>query len=324
MSGALAGVLCAGAAALVLPRAFLPPFNEGTLTINTTFTPCISLAESNRVGLIAERLLLEVPEAKAVGRRTGRAELDEHAEGVHSSEIEVDLKPSARSRDAIVTDIRSRLAVLPMSVNVGQPISHRLDHMLSGVRAQIALKIFGEDLDALARSAELLRARLSRIPGLVDLQIERQVRIPQIDIAVDHHRAALYGVQPAAITDELQRLSNGRVTSRIVDGNRHFDVVLRLDEKRRGTAGLADMLIQSPSGWIPVRQVADVKETDGPNQILRENGKRRIVVFANTDGKTDMARVVADIRREVAAASLPASFFTHLEGCFSRRRKQPG
>ena len=324
MSGALAGVLCAGAAAPVLPRAFLPPFNEGTLTINTTFTPGVSLAESNRVGLIAERLLLEVPEAKAVGRRTGRAELDEHAEGVHSSEIEVDLKPSARSRDAIVTDIRSRLAVLPMSVNVGQPISHRLDHMLSGVRAQIALKVFGEDLDALARSAELLRARLSRIPGLVDLQIERQVRIPQIDIAVDHHRAALYGVQPAAITDELQRLSNGRVTSRIVDGNRHFDVVLRLDEKRRGTAGLADMLIQSPSGWIPVRQVADVKETDGPNQILRENGKRRIVVFANTDGKTDMARVVADTRREVAAASLPASFFTHLEGCFSRRRKQPG
>jgi HME family heavy-metal exporter len=318
---ALAGVVGAGTAAFYLPRAFLPPFNEGTLTINTTFVPGISLAESNRVGLIAERLIMEVPEVKSVGRRTGRAELDEHAEGVHSSEIEVDLKPSSREREAVVFDIRSKLAILPMSVNVGQPISHRLDHMLSGVRAQIALKIFGEDLDGLVRTAEDLRVRLSKVPGLVDLQVERQVRIPQIEVAVDYKRAALYGLQPAAITDELQRLSNGRLTSRIVDGSRRFDVVLRLDDAQRGTTALGDHLIQAPSGWIPIRQVADVTETDGPNQILRENGKRRIVVLANTDASTDMARAIADIRREVAASSLPVGFFTALEGTFQAQEE---
>jgi HME family heavy-metal exporter len=318
---AFVGVIGAGAAALYLPRAFLPPFNEGTLTINTTFTPGISLAESNRVGLIAERLILDLPEVKSVGRRTGRAELDEHAEGVHSSEIEVDLRLSARSRDSIVAEIRGKLAILPMAINIGQPISHRLDHMLSGVRAQIALKVFGEDLDGLVSTAENLRSRLAKVPGLVDLQVERQVRIPQIEIAVDYQRAALYGLQPAAITDELQRLSNGRAVSRIVDGSRRFDVVMRLDDAQRGTAALSDYLIQSPQGWIPLRQVADVHETDGPNQILRENGKRRIVIFANTDGTTDMARAIADIRREMASAALPQGFFTSLEGTFQAQEE---
>jgi HME family heavy-metal exporter len=321
ISIALVGVISAGAAAFYLPRAFLPPFNEGTLTINTTFMPGISLAESNRVGLIAERLILDVPEVKSVGRRTGRAELDEHAEGVHSSEIEVDLRVSERSRDTIVADIRGKLAILPMAVNIGQPISHRLDHMLSGVRAQIALKVFGEDLDGLVRTAENLRSRLAKVPGLVDLQVERQVRIPQIEIAINYQRAALYGLQPAAITDELQRLSNGRAVSRIVDGSRRFDVVMRLDDAQRGTTALSDYLIQSPQGWIPLRQIADVRETDGPNQILRENGKRRIVIFANTDGNTDMARVIADIRREVASSALPQGFFTSLEGTFQAQEE---
>ena len=317
----IVGVLVAALGAIELPRAFLPSFNEGTLTINTSFTPGISLAESTRVGLIAERLILDIPEVKAVGRRTGRAELDEHAEGVHSSEIEVDLKASGRNREAIVADIRSRLGILPMAVNVGQPISHRLDHMLSGVRAQIALKIYGEDLDALVRAAEDMRSRLVKIPGLVDLQVERQVRIPQIEVTVDYARAALHGLQPAAITDELQRLSNGKLVSRITDGGRRFDVVLRLDDRQRGTVALGDHLIQSPTGWIPVRQVAEVRETDGPNQILRENGKRRIVVFANTEASTDMARAIADIRREIAAAALPAGFFTTLEGTFQAQEE---
>jgi CzcA family heavy metal efflux pump len=321
MTGALTGVLIAGAVATQLPRSFLPPFNEGSFTINLLFNPGISLAESHRVGLIAERLMMQIPEVRQVGRRTGRAELDEHAEGVHSSEVEVDLKPSSRSKDEIVQDIRTKLAVLPVATNVGQPISHRLDHMLSGVRAQIALKIYGEDLDTLRRVAAEFRDKLAAVPGVVDLQVEKQVRIPQLEITVDYERAALFGLQPAAITEALERLSNGRVVSRLVDGNRRFDVVMRLPDQLRTTQALADMLIETPLGWVPVRQLAEVRETDGPNQILRENGKRRIVVLANSDGRTDMAKIVADIRGLVAQSQLPQGYFTSFEGTFQAQEE---
>jgi heavy-metal exporter, HME family len=321
MTTALVGVLVAVSAAIALPRAFLPPFNEGTLTVNLLFQPGISLAESHRVGFIAERLILDVPEVKLVARRTGRAELDEHAEGVHSSEIEVDLTPSHRSKTDIINEIRSRLAVLPAATNIGQPISHRLDHMLSGVRAQIAIKIFGDDLDTLRSVAEGLRQRLSSVSGLVDLQVERQVRIPQLEITVDYKKAALYGLQPAQITEQLERLSNGRLVSRLVDGNRRFDLVVRLNDRARSTFGLAELLIETPSGWVPLRQIAEVRETDGPNQILRENTKRRIVVLGNSDGARDMAAIVADIRREVAAATLPTGYFASLEGTFQAQEE---
>ena len=321
MSGAMVGVILALGATVALPRSFLPPFNEGTLTINLLFQPGISLGESHRVGFIAETLILEVPEAKLVARRTGRAELDEHAEGVHSSEIEVALTPSGRSKEDITRDIRDRLAVLPVSTNIGQPISHRLDHMLSGVRAQIAIKIFGDDLDTLRNLAVDLRQRLESVPGLVDLQVERQVRIPQLEITVDYRKAALYGLQPAHITEQLQRLSNGRLVSRLVDGNRRFDLVVRLSDDARTTKGLAELLIETPTGWVPLRQVAEVKESDGPNQILRENTKRRIVVLANSDGARDMAAIVADIRRALASARLPTGFFTSLEGTFQAQEE---
>ncbi|MGE8130983.1 efflux RND transporter permease subunit, partial [Methylobacterium sp. NPDC080182] len=315
-------VVAAGVAAWTLPRAFLPPFNEGSFTVNMTFNPGISLAESNRVGLIAEKLLLDIPGVRTVGRRTGRAELDEHAEGVHASEIEVALDAGAeRPKEALVADIRGRLAALPVAVNVGQPISHRLDHMLSGVRAEIALKVYGEDLDALRRIANALRDRMAAIPGLADLQVERQVRIPQLEVRVDYTRAALYGVQPAAVVEQISRLSNGRVVSTVVDGVRRFDVVLRLSEDRRTTAGLGDLLLETPSGWVPARQVADIRETDGPNQILRENARRRIVVQANTDGGRDMATVVAAIREAVAKEPLPPGFFTSLEGTFQAQEE---
>jgi HME family heavy-metal exporter len=317
----LIAVIAAGIGAFNLPRAFLPPFNEGTLTINAMFNPGISLAESNRVGLIAEKLLLDVPEVKSVGRRTGRAELDEHAEGVHSSEIEVDLVASGRKRDEVVADIRARLGVLPMAINVGQPISHRLDHMLSGVRAQIALKIFGDDLYALSRTAEELRQRMATIPGVVDLQVEKQVRIPQLEISVDYQRAALYGVQPAAVVDQLQRLSNGKLLSRIVDGVRRFDIVERLDDRARTGAALGALLVETPYGRVPVRQIADLRETDGPNQILRENGRRRIVVFANAAPGADMARIVADIRGRLIEAKMPAGVFASLEGTFQAQEE---
>ncbi|CAL8977710.1 Cobalt-zinc-cadmium resistance protein CzcA [Rhodoplanes serenus] len=309
------------AAVVTLPRAFLPPFNEGTFTIMMTFNPGVSLAESNRVGAIAERLLTDVPGIASVGRRTGRAELDEHAEGVHVSELEVALAGRGRAKDEIVADIRNRLAVLPLSINVGQPISHRLDHMLSGIRSELALKIFGDDLDALRSTAEALRDKLAAIPGLVDLQVEKQVRIPQLEIRVDYGRAALYGVQPAAVVDQLGRLSNGRVISRVLDGNRRFDVVMRLPDHIRTTRGLGDLLIETPRGWIAARQIAEIRETTGPNQILRENGRRRMVVLANTDGRTDMAEIVTAIRRAIDATPLPAGSYARLEGTFQAQEE---
>ncbi|TIN20720.1 MAG: efflux RND transporter permease subunit [Mesorhizobium sp.] len=317
----LLGVGSAAYAVTLLPRSFLPPFNEGTLTISLAYNPGIALAESNRLGLIAETIIKEVPEVVSVGRRTGRAELDEHAEGVHASEIDVDLKRSARSKEEVMADIRQRLAVLPATLNVGQPISHRLDHMLSGVRAEVALKIYGDDIDTLRSTAEMLREKLSGVQGLVDLQVEKQVRIPQLRVDVDHERAALYGLTPASITEALESMSNGRTVSQIVEGNRRFDVVMRLSDVDRSTAGLADLLIFTPAGTVPLRMVADVVETDGPNQILRENGQRRIAVLGNSDSERDMAAIVADIRSILSETMLPQGYVARLEGTFQAQEE---
>jgi HME family heavy-metal exporter len=304
-------------AAAWLPRTFLPPFNEGTLDVSLQYNPGISLHESNRLGLIAEQLLMGMPEVASVGRRTGRAELDEHAEGVHFSEIDVDLKSSLRPRDEILADIRSRLAVLPASVSVGQPIAHRMDHMLSGIRAEIALKVYGDDLDTLRNLAETLRDRLSSVKGVADLQVEKQNRIPQLRVEADYERAKLYGVTPAALTGALEGMSNGRVVSQVVtDGNRRFDVVIRLSDADRSTRGLADLLIETPSGHVPLQLVARIQETDGPNQILRENGQRRIAVYANSDGLRDRAQIVADIRGVLAQTQWPQGYSATLEGTY--------
>jgi heavy-metal exporter, HME family len=321
ISAVVLAVLIAAWAVTLLPRAFLPPFNEGTLTISTLFQPGISLAESNRLGLLAERLIREVPEVVSVGRRTGRAELDEHAEGVHSSEIDVDLRPSGRRKVEVLTDLRARLAALPMSINLGQPISHRLDHLLSGVRAEIALKVYGDDLDTLRTLAEQFREQLTGVRGLVDLQVEKQVRIPQLRVAVNFERIALYGITPSAITEALEGLSNGRVVSQILQGNKRFDVVVRLKDADRTTEGLTRLLISTPAGHIPLGLVATVTEEDGPNQILRENAARRIVVLANSDGRSDMARVVADIRKVIVGTALPVGYRASLEGTFQAQEE---
>jgi HME family heavy-metal exporter len=307
-------------AAFALPRAFLPTFNEGTVLVSVVLQPGISLAQSDRLGRIAEEIVAQVPEVRSVGRRTGRAELDEHAEGVHSSELDVDLRPSARRREEVLADIRGRLAALPVSITVGQPIAHRLDHMLSGVRAQIALKIYGDDYDTLRGLAADFETRLKRIPGVVDLQTEKQVRIPQMQVRVDYAKAALYGLNPNKVTEALEALSNGKVVSQIVDGQKRFDVVVRLSDADRSTRALGDMLIESPAGRIPLGTVAEILETDGPNQIQRENGRRRIAVFANTDG-SDMARIVADIRTAIAATKLPQGYFASLEGQFQAQEE---
>jgi HME family heavy-metal exporter len=303
-------------AATLLPRTFLPPFNDGTLVVSLQYDPGISLAESHRLGLLAERLVMQVPEVKSVGRRTGRAELDEHAEGVHSSEIDVDLHPSTRPKADVLADLRARLATLPASVNVGQPISHRLDHLLSGVRAEIALKIFGDDPDTLRAIAERFRARLAVVPGLVDLQVEKQVRIPQLQIRIDPERAALHGLSPASLTETLETLTGGRKVSEIIDGARRFDVVVRLAESDRSSKGLSGLLVSTPAGTIPLSLIADITETDGPKQILRENGRRRIVVLANSDGKSDMAAIAEAIRAIIAQTPMPSGYTAALEGTF--------
>jgi heavy-metal exporter, HME family len=316
-AGAAAAVVATVFAAISLPRTFLPPFNEGTLDVSLQYNPGISLQESNRLGLIAERLLMEISEVASVGRRTGRAELDEHAEGVHFSEIDVDLKPSSRPRDEILSEIRARLAVLPASVSVGQPIAHRMDHMLSGIRAEIALKIHGDDLDTLRYLAETVHQRLAPVKGLADLQVEKQNRIPQLRVEADYDRAKLYGVTPAAVTGALEGMAGGRIVSQVVtDGNRRFDVVIRLSDTDRSTTGLADLLIETPSGHVPLHLVAKIQETDGPNQILRENGERRIAVYANGDGRRDRAEIVADIRGVLAETQWPQGYSATLEGTY--------
>ncbi|VWX62899.1 Heavy-metal exporter, HME family [Burkholderiales bacterium 8X] len=319
---ALAVLAVAAAAASVpfFPRAFLPAFNEGSLVLGMVFNPGTALAEANRMGALAERLIAEVPEVTQVGRRTGRAELDEHAEGVHSSDIDVELKRSSRSREAIAADIRARLSVLPAQVAIGQPISHRLDHLLSGVRAQIALKIFGEDTDVLRGLGSKMRQGLAGIPGLVDLTVEKQVLIPQITVRIDQRRLAQTGLSPGEAVRVLQALTDGAHGAQIVDGLRRYELVLRLPDNQRSPQDLSATLVDTPAGRLPVSSFATVQETDGPNQIGRENGRRRIVVYANTDG-SDMGRVIADIRTVIARTGLPAGTFVSLEGQFQAQEQ---
>ena len=319
---AVAALAVAVAAASVpfFPRAFLPAFNEGSLVLGMVFNPGTALAEANRMGSLAETLIAEVPEVTQVGRRTGRAELDEHAEGVHSAEIDIDLKRSGRDRETITADIRARLSVLPAQVAIGQPISHRLDHLLSGVRAQIALKIFGEDNDTLRGLGEQMRQGLSGIPGLVDLTVEKQVLIPQITVRIDQRKLAQTGLSPGEAVRVLQALTDGAHGADIVDGLRRYELVLRLPDNRRSPQDLAATLIDTPAGRLPVASFATVQETDGPNQIGRENGRRRIVVYANTDG-SDMGRVVDDIRTVIARTALPTGTFISLEGQFQAQEQ---
>ncbi|MEC4721632.1 efflux RND transporter permease subunit [Noviherbaspirillum sp. CPCC 100848] len=320
LAAAALGVAVAAATVPFFPRAFLPSFNEGSLVMGMTFTPGTSLAEANRMGALAETLIREVPEVSRVGRRAGRAELDEHAEGVHSSEIDIDLKRSGRDREQVMADLRARMAVIPASVAIGQPISHRLDHLLSGVRAQIAVKIYGDDLDTLRGLAEGLRGKLAGVPGLVDLSVERQVLIPQIKVRIDYRKAAQVGLPPGQVLKTLETLSEGERVAQVVDGPRRFDLMVRLPDQGRSPRDLSRVMLDSPAGRIPLSAIATVEESDGPNQIGRENGRRRIIVYANTDG-SDMSRVVADIREAVAATRLPGSYFVSIEGQFQAQEQ---
>ncbi len=316
-------VLLAAVAVPFFPKTFLPPFNEGTLLVGLRLNPGVTLAESSALAQQAERLVAGVPEVAHVGRRSGRAELDEHAEGVHVSELDIGLRPAAeqsRPMAEIVADIRGRLANLPAAVAVGQPISHRIDHMLSGVRSQIAVKLFGDDLDTLRGEADALRARLAGIPGIADLEIEKQVLTPQIKVRVDYAAAAQYGVPTPQILAALQSLVEGEKVAQIVEGNRRFSLVVRLPESARSLEGLGRILLETPSGRIPLSRIASIEDSDGPNQISRDDGKRRIVISANAQGRA-LSEIVEDIRRVLAETRLPAGYFLTLGGQFQAQEE---
>ncbi len=308
----------------VFGREFLPPFNEGTATINIVSAPGISLAESNRIGTVAEQLLLAVPEVKTTGRRTGRAELDEHAEGVHYSEIDVDFRHTDRPRTEVLADIRAKLGQLPgVSVNIGQPISHRLDHILSGVRAQVAVKIFGPDLSVLRQKAEEAKAAMARVPGVVDLSVETQVLIPQLLVRVRPEDALRHGLQPGALTEQLETALAGRVVGEVLEGQRVFEVVVRFDDEARATPDALKVVpIDVPGGGtVALSDVADVLESTGPNQVSRENAQRRIVVSCNVAGR-DLVGTVGDIQKAIAAdVHMPsADYFVQYGGQFESQQ----
>lgn len=332
---------------------FLPPFNEGTLTINLRMEPGTSLDESQRVAARAERLILEVPEVLSVSRRTGRAELDEHAEGVNSSEIDVRLaehtvpKPGwgfaalrlvplahlwgfesvGRPRCDVIADVRDRIANIPgAAVNIGQPISHRLDHMMSGIRAQIAVKVFGQDLRELRTAAYDIQERIQPIPGVVDLQIEPQVEISQVRLKVKRDEAARYGLAPGDVAELLETAYKGRVVSQVLDEDRYFGLVVWFDETSRSDpAVINETILETPSGRrVALGQVAEVLDTTGPNTLMREHVQRRIVVFCNVQGR-DLASVVKDIKSALAPVEenlrkLPGSYYLEYSGQFEAQQ----
>lgn len=323
MASAAALVLAAAATVPFLGRSFLPQFNEGTATVNVLAPPGTSLEESNRLGLLAERLIASVPEVRTVGRRTGRAEQDEHAEGVHYSELDVDFKEGGRPRGEVLADVRARLAQLPgVSVSVGQPISHRLDHLLSGIRAQVAVKIFGNDLDELRAKAEEVRQVMAGVPGIVDLQVEQQTLIPQLQVRLKREEAARLGVQPGAMAEQLEEAFNGVVVGQVLEGQRTFDVLVRYDDVARSSAeSFRRALVDTPSGArVPVSAVAEVIETRGPNLINHDHLQRRVVVMANVAGR-DLGSSVDEVRAQVAErVKLPVGASIAYEGQFESQQ----
>ena len=321
-----AGLLVVAAAAVVFTfgREFLPAFNEGTATVNVVSAPGISLEESNRIGSVAERLLLNVPEVKTTGRRTGRAELDEHAEGVHYSEIDVDFSPGGRERSVVLADMRRVLDQLPgVSSSIGQPISHRLDHILSGVRAQVAVKIFGPDLDVLRLKAAEVRAVMEAVPGVVDLSVETQVLIPQLLLRVRPADAARHGIPPGALAAQLETALNGQVVAQVLEEQRVFDVVVRFDDRfRTSPEALKAVPIGLPGGGtVTLGDLADIVEATGPNQVNRENSQRRIVVSCNVAGR-DLVGTVEEIRGAIGeGVKFPSSdYFVQYGGQFESQK----
>lgn len=303
IAGAVAALLIAVASLVAAGRSFLPEFNEGALTISAVTIPGISLADANALGNSLERLLLSVPEVASTARRTGRAELDEHVQGVESAEIDVRLEMQDRSREDVVTEIREKVSLLPgTNVTVGQPISHRIDHMLSGTRANVAVKIFGDDLELLRGLASQVQAAIAPIDGVVDLSTEMQTEIPTLRVKVEPALAARHGLPAGAVTEALQTARVGRVVGQVLEGQIAFPLVVRYArDESTDLEAIGATMIEAPGGTqIPLAEVATLQRDRGPNFVMRENVQRRIVVQCNVAGR-DLRSVVDDIQRQVAA-----------------------
>lgn len=297
---------------------FLPAFNEGSFTINVSTLPGVSLEESDNVGRRAEMLLLSVPEIKTVARKTGRAELDEHALGANVSEIEAPFELSDRPKKAVVEEIRHKLGTLPgVNVEIGQPISHRIDAMLSGTRANIAIKLFGTDLNKMFEIGNKIKTEISAIPGVVDLNVEQQVERPQLQIVPKREMLAKYGVTPSEFTDMVEVYLAGRTVSRVYEGNRVFDLTVKADDDSRSTIeAIRDMPVDVMGGKVPFSQIAEIRSAAGPNTINRENVARKIVISANvSDG--DLQGAVNRIRKTINdKVPLPEGYHVEYGGQF--------
>lgn len=311
-----------------LGRDFLPPFNEGSVQVNVLLPPGTSLATSNHIaGMVDERLKKMQQDGKvlAFGRRTGRAELDEHAEGVNVSEIIVSLNPqSGQSREETLEEMREELSQVPgVVIGVEQPLAHLISHMLSGVKAQVGIKLYGDDLAVLRNKAEEMRAAIADVPGVKDLMVEQQVEIPQLQIKLDRELLASNGMTSDYVNEFIETAMNGRTVSEIVLGERKFDLVVRLDDEfRQDPAKFQRLALNLPSGGrVPLSAVAQVYESSGPNTINRENVRRRIILQCNTAGR-DLNSVATDIQRRLAPiqASLPHGYFLEFGGQFESQR----
>jgi Cu(I)/Ag(I) efflux system membrane protein CusA/SilA len=324
---AFCGVLFLGALALLpfMGQNFLPAFNEGTATIGVAAYPGISLKASDELGTKIEKAILSVPEAKSTIRRTGRAEMDEHAEGVHWSEIDVDFKDGGRDRRVVLQEIRKKIeAVGDVYVNIGQPISHRLDHLLSGVRAQIAIKIFGPDLTELRQLGVAVEDTLKTVDGIVDLQLEPLVMIPQLKILVDREAAGKYIIGPGNLAEDLEMSLNGTTVAQMIEEQRIYDIFMRLDDSsRKEPETINSTIIKTrPNGeHIRVKDVAEVYESDGPNMINRENLQRRIVISANSHER-DLGSLIKEIKAKIGKnVVLPEGYFIEYGGQFESQEQ---
>jgi CzcA family heavy metal efflux pump len=318
----MAAIVLLAASAFTLTRAgtaFLPEFHEGSLTVQANTLPGTSLAKSNEIGTRVERILMAQPEVVATARRTGRAEYDEHVQGVEAAEIDVGLRESGRSRDELLAVLRREFSSLSgTNVTIGQPISHRIDHMLSGTRANIAVKVFGDDLGTLRRLGESVRAVMATVPGVADLSLEQQTNVPFVRFVLNRPMIARYGLRPGDVADAIETSLAGATVGRIFDRGTAFDLIVKLDPSAGSDFDrIADLPVDTPTGAVvPIRVLADVRREQGPNMVLRENVQRRIVISCNVAGR-DLGSVVGDIRAAVSqAVSLPTAYRVEYGGQF--------